>query len=360
MYKGVLLGHPLMSECNKFLTRHKPLSHKQWIERMEQSSELDQNIDLFGTGPTIELLEQKIATILGKERALFVPKGTVGQHSALLHWSSLSNYKKVAIHPQSHMEVDEELAYKELLGLDAVMFGNPDKAIETKDIENLPKDLSTICIELPIRRAGFKLPEWESLVHLKQFSVEANIPLHIDGARLFESACHYNKPYQEVAALGDSVYISLYKTLGAAAGGIIAGDTDFVEQLKPWRSRLGGELFTAFPYVLTALWGIENYLPRIPEFHKRALKLSHSIKQAFGSQAIPNPVQCNGFLIELPIEADELERKALALAKSDKIWLFDRIIKTGSNSCRFEIQVGDALDDWQDHELIEVIDNMIS
>ncbi|WP_448555939.1 threonine aldolase family protein [Thalassotalea montiporae] len=359
MYKGILLGHPLMSECNKFLTRHKPLSHRQWIERIEQSSVLDQQVDFFGTGPTVELLEQKIASILGKERALFVHKGMVGQHSALLHWSSLSNLKTIAIHPQSHMEVDEELAYKELLGLEAVTFGKPDQAIDDTDIKKLPKDLSAICIELPTRRAGFKLPTWQSLINLKQFSIANNIPLHIDGARLFEAACHYKKPYEEVAALGDSVYISLYKTLGAAAGGIIAGNSDFIEQVKPWRSRLGGDLFTAFPYVLTALWGIEHYLPRIPEFHERALKLSNLIQQVFGSQAIPYPVQCNGFLVELPIEADELERRALALAKTDKIWLFDRIVDTGDKSCRFEIQVGDALDDWQDQELIEVLTNIL-
>ena len=359
MYKGILLGHPLMSECKKFLTRHKPLSHRQWLERMEQSSGFDQQVDFFNTGPTVELLEQKIANILGKERALFVHKGMVGQHSALLYWASLSDFNKIAIHPQSHMEVDEEFAYSELLGLSAEMFGKPDNAIDSIDIKNLPKDLSTICLELPTRRAGFKLPTWQSLVALKQFSLENSIPLHIDGARLFEAACYYDRSYEEVAALGDSVYISLYKTLGAAAGGIIAGSSEVIEQLKPWRNRLGGGLFTAFPYVLTALWGIENYLPRIPEFHERAIKLSNAIIQAFGPQAIPNPVQCNGFLVELPIDADVLERNALALAKNEKIWLFDRIIKVGTNRCRFEIQVGDALDDWQDQELIDVLAKML-
>lgn len=355
MYQGVLLGHPLMATCNKFLNRHKPLTHKQWLQRIEQCAELDLDIDFYNNGPAIQLLEQKMASVLGKERALFVHKGMVGQHSVLMHWSSHSQHKKIAIHPQSHMQIDEHLAYKELLGLEAEMFGQIDQAINNKDINMLPRELSTICIELPTRRAGFKLPKWQDLIRLKQFSLANNIPLHIDGARLFEAACYYDKPYNDVAALGDSVYVSLYKTLGAAAGGIVAGDADFIEQLKPWRSRLGGDLSTVFPFVLTALWGIEHYLPRVPGFYQRALELANAISLGLGQQAIVNPVQSNGFLVELAINADTLERKALEIAKNKQIWLFDRIFESGPNSCRFELQVGDALDDWQDHEVVEIL-----
>lgn len=352
MYSGLLLGHPLMSECNKFLTRHKPLSHKQWLTRIEQTNEFNLTADFFNSGPSIDILENRMAKLLGRESALFVHKGMVGQNSALLQWASLTERRKIAIHPQSHIHVDESLAYKELLRLDAVMFGQQDQAITKADIDALPPDLSTITVELPLRRAGFKLPEWQDLLYLKSFSQKHNIPLHIDGARLLEASCYWNKPYDEVAALGDSIYISLYKTLGAAAGGIVAGDKEFIDQLKPWRSRFGGDLFTAFPFILTALWGIEHYLPRIPEFHKRAVSLSNLIKQKLGDNSVPNQVQCNGFIVQLPINANLLEEKALLLAKQKKIWLFDRIFAVGANTSRFEIQVGDSLDDWEDEELV--------
>lgn len=357
--QGVLLGHPLMAKCNKFLNRHKPLTHKQWLERIEQSTALDLDIDFYNNGPAVQLLEQKMASILGKERALFVHKGMVGQHSALMHWSSQSQYKKIAIHPQSHMQIDEHLAYKELLGLEAEMFGQLGQAINSNDINILPSELSTICVELPTRRAGFKLPQWQDLIRLKQFSMDNNIPLHIDGARLFEAACYYDKSYSEVAAFGDSVYVSLYKTLGAAAGGIVAGDAEFIEHLKPWRSRLGGDLSTAFPYVLTALWGIEHYLPRVLGFYQRAVELANAISIGLGQQAIVNPVQSNGFLVELAINADTLERKALEMAEKKQIWLFDRIFESGPNNCRFELQVGDALDAWQNDEVVDLLIELI-
>ena len=327
---------------------------------MEQTPEIDLALDFYGNGPVIKLLEEKVAALLGKEKALFVHKGMVGQHSALLEYAKQSGRRKIAIHPQSHMEVDESLAYKALLNLDAVYFGQEDTAITTGDIDKLPLDLSTICVELPTRRAGFKLPEWQTLEYLRQFSSNHQIPLHIDGARLIEAALYWGKSYEEVAAIGDSVYISLYKTLGAAAGGIIAGNQDFIEKLLPWQSRLGGNIFTVFPYALSALWGLEQYLPRIPEFNKRAHRLASLIKQRFGESAIPNPVQCSGFLVALPVSAAKLEARALKLAENEKVWLFDRIYHNGEQSSLFEIQVGDALDDWEDTQLVECLGNLIT
>lgn len=360
MYKGVLIGHPLMSQCNKFVSRHKPLTHRQWLNRMEQVSEIDLDADFYGNGPVVTKLEETMADLLGKEKALFVHKGMVGQHAVLLENAKQTGRKSIAIHPQSHMEVDESLAYKKLLNLDAVYFGKENQAIQIEDIDTLPLDLSTICVELPTRRTGFKLPEWHTLEHLRAFTNQHEIPLHLDGARLFESAHYWQKSYAQVAALSDSVYVSLYKTLGAAAGGIIAGDKAYIDQLLPWQTRLGGNIFTVFPYVLSALWGLENYLPHIAEYNLRAHRLAYLIRQSLGDSAIPNPVQCSAFLVALPINSQILEKRALEIAEKQKIWLFDRIYADGENSSLFEIQVGDALDDWEDTEFVELLTTLIA
>ncbi|MBB6519877.1 threonine aldolase family protein [Pseudoteredinibacter isoporae] len=359
MYDGLLLGHPLMSKCTRFVTRHRPLSQRQWLERIQQVPEIDLDIDLYNSGASIEILERRMAELLGKEKALFVPKGSIGQYSALLQWAQNHGSRKLALHPQSHFQCDESMAYETLLGFEGVMFGKPGKAIDSEDIRNLPEDVFAATVELPLRRAGFKLPEWPDLVALKQRANDSGIALHIDGARLFESADYWGKSYQDVSALGDSVYVSLYKTLGAAAGGIIAGDKVFVEQLMTWRSRLGGDLFTAFPYVLSALWGLEHYLPRVSEFNQRAQSLSKLIVDAFGESAIPEPVQSNGFLVQLPVSASVLKDRALQVAESDRVWLFDRVFEANENNSRFEIQIGDAMDDWSDQEFVETLQALI-
>jgi len=352
MIDEILLRHPLMVRCNKFVTRHKPHTQREWLLSMLQSPDLDQPIDSYGDGPMITRLETKMAEILGKERAIFVHKGMVGQHSVLMQHSKASGNQKIAIHPQSHIHHDESMAYQALLGLQGVMFGKQGCAIEQADIDNLSTDLAVISVELPLRRAGYRLPEWETLIQLKQYCKSTATPLHIDGARLFECADYWQKSYTEVADLADSVYVSLYKTLGATAGGIVAGDNAFIEQLLPWRSRLGGNISTVFPDILSALTGIEKYLPRVSEFNQRALTLSTLIKAQLGEQAIPLPVQCNGFIIELPIAPALLKEKVLAIAENEQIWLMDRIMATPDNHSRFEIQVGDALDDWCDQEYV--------
>lgn len=264
------------------------------------------------------------------------------------------------MHPQSHIMCDESDAYRELLALNTLTFGQPGCAIKTDDLEVLHKELAAICIALPVRRAGFLLPEIKVLKQIKQFGSQNNTPVHIDGARLLESAHHYQMSYDQLADYGDSVYVSLYKSLGAMAVGVIAGDRDFIDSLLPWRSRFGGDLFTVFPYVLSALWGLEHYLPRISEFHNRAKELSVSFKNTFGEKSLPNEVQTNRFLIDLPIKPCELEKRVLDFASHERVWFCDRIFSVNdSHISRIEIQVGDALDDSTNQELVTTIAGLI-
>ncbi|MEO0425085.1 MAG: beta-eliminating lyase-related protein [Pseudomonadota bacterium] len=363
MYDGALLGHPLALQCTRFITRHKPLTQRQWLQRMEQVPEVDLAVDCYGDGPAMQLLERKMADLLGKEQALFVHKGSVVQYAALLEYAHRSGRRHIAIHPQSHFAVDEADAHQVLLGLDAVPFGRAHEAIGDEDIEQLApfvEQLSTICIELPVRRAGFRLPEWDTLLALRAFAQEARLPLHIDGARLLESAHYWHKPYDQVAALGDSVYVSLYKMLGAAAGGVIAADEEFISSLRVWRSRLAGDLYTAFPYVLSALWGLAHYLPRVAEFHARAQRLAAAFIQRFGADAVAQPVQSSGFQLILPIAPQALHALTLRVAQERKTWLFDRVYPSNHGRAMVEIQVGDALDDWQDDELVDFVFDVIN
>lgn len=349
-----LLGHPLMAQCQRFVSRHKPKSPTQWLALLQQIPEADLDIDFYGRGPAVDLLEEKIANILGKEKALFVHKGMVGQLSALLQWSRQKQSSSIALHPQSHLQIDEALAYQELGHLQACLFGKPGRAFDRADIELLPDKLAAVSIELPTRRAGFVLPTWDDTLYLRDFCRSSQTPLHMDGARLWESAAYWNRDYHEVATLADSVYVSLYKSLGAMAGGIIAGEADFIDSLKPWITRFGGNIHTVFCYVLSALWGLDHYLPRIPEFQQRAGKLASEIGKAFGESSIVKPVQSNAILVELPVNAKRLGELALDFAKNEHCWLFDRLIAVDENRCHFELQVGDALDDWSDQELIEM------
>ena len=108
--------------------------------------------------------------------------------------------------------------------------------------------LGAVLLELPLRDAGYLLPSWDELVAFSQACRERGVPLHLDGARIWESAPHLGHSPAEIAALADSVYVSLYKGLGGLAGAAVAGPEDEVAQARVWRNRMGGTLFSLMPY----------------------------------------------------------------------------------------------------------------
>ncbi len=102
-------------------------------------------------------------------------------------------------------------------------------------------------IELPLRDAGFLLPTWEDLVAFTGRARERGVPVHLDGARLWESQPFYDRPHADIAGLFDSVYVSFYKGLGGIAGAALAGH-DLVAQARIWQARHGGNLFSMLPF----------------------------------------------------------------------------------------------------------------
>jgi len=358
MEQPLNFNHPLRHQCSKFLTRHKPFSQRMWLESVLSMPEVDYSIDCFGSGPALEALERTMADLLGKEKAVFVHKGMMGQLSVLKHYAELSGFNKIALHSCSHIEQDEGLAYKKVMGLVPHFYGSKASPFTALDITALPSDLAAVSVELPTRHAGFLLPSWSCLVQLKQHCREHGHFIHIDGARLLESAAYWNKDYSEVAAIGDSVYVSLYKTLGGMAGGIIAGDSELIESILPWKTRLAGDIYTVFPYVLSALQGIKEHLPNIPIYCQRAKALATALSKHFGRHVIPYPVQTNAFIFEFLESKECVEKASIRYAKKHNVWLFDRVIHDNFG-CRVEIQIGNAMNEWSDEQVIDAFEEII-
>ena len=101
-----------------------------------------------------------------------------------------------------------------------------------EDLRALGPGLGAALLELPLRDAGCLLPTWEELGALSAAARELGVPLHVDGARLWESQPFYDRPLAEIAGLVDSVYVSFYKGLGALAGAALAGPEDVVEEAR--------------------------------------------------------------------------------------------------------------------------------
>jgi hypothetical protein len=115
--------------------------------------------------------------------------------------------------------------------------------------------------------------------------------LHLDGARLWQCGPFYRRPLHEVAALFDTVYVSLYKDLDGLGGCVLAGPEDVIAEARVWRVRHGGRLATYEPIVLSAERGLDELLPRMASFVRKAREIGVALARVDGVDVVPDPPQ---------------------------------------------------------------------
>ena len=322
----------------RYLGMHKQ-DHSYWLDLMNQSKYRGFDSDSYNEGQLVDELETRIAALLGKPDALFFNKGTTCQMAALkAHCENKAN-NKVMLHSQSHIAQDEQDAYQALMGLEGVLVGQQDAPITLESVKAITEEIAVLVIELPLRRAGFKLPEWQELVQLRQWCDKNNVIMHMDGARLWESAKYYGMAWASVANLFDSVYVSLYKGLGGIGGALLAGDADMLEQCKVWRDRLGSNMWTTFPALITALQGMDNNLNQISNWVTRAKEIAKALMAVDG--LIIDTPQTNGFQIRIQADIYQLNNRLKTICSQMEINPCKPFAKTPNSKLLFtEIQVG--------------------
>lgn len=339
--------------CAAWLSGHVPRrSMREALAELAARPEAEGGLDQYGEGALIDLLQRRVATLLGKPAALFMHKGVAAQLAAMRVWAGDRLHAPVILHRQSHVELDESLAYEQLMGLRSLRAGGIDLPLTADDLRPLAVERpSLVMAELPLRRGGYRLPGWEELVALAQWCREHELPLHFDGARLWEAAAFYDRAPAEIAALADSVYVSFYKGLGGLGGCVLAGSEDFIARVMPWKSRLAGNLFTAFPYVLSAMAGLDRHLPRMKAYRERALRLAQALALVPGVRVAPEPPQTNAFQLHLPMERQRLDAALASHAAASGFWIAGRsAASTWPGHAMIEVVVGDAADQWTDAE----------
>jgi threonine aldolase len=142
------------------------------------------------------------------------------------------------------------------------------------------------------------------------------VPLHFDGARIWESQPHLGHGLADIAGLADTVYVSFYKGLAGLAGAAVCGPADVVAAARRWRTRLGGTLFTLMPYALSALRGLREELPRVPAHHARALELAAALPSR-GIRVFPEPPHTNAFRLFAPVRHAELNERLVTFMERE-------------------------------------------
>lgn len=282
------------------------------------ADELGLEWDTYGEGGVVERLELEVAGLLGQSAAVFFPSGVMGQQAALRVWCERTGSRRVAIPDRSHLLVHEgdgprllhDFRFEHLtVGL---------RTATAEDLRALPAGLGAVLLELPLRDAGCRLPPWDELVELAAAARELDLPLHLDGARIWESQPFYDRPLAEIAGLADSVYVSFYKGLSAPAGAAVAAPEDVAEELRAWRRRMGGTLYRLTPYAAAALVGLRDRLPRMGEYVAWAHAFAAALVDA-GLRVEPDPPQTNTFLVFAPGDADAVNERLADVMERERL-----------------------------------------
>jgi threonine aldolase len=277
--------------------------------------------DRYGGGALAERLEERVAGILGKEAAVWMPSGTMAQQIALRIHARRAARDVVAFHPLCHLDVHEERGYEWLHGLRAALLGHRDRLVTRADVEGLAEPVGALLLELPQRDLGGRLPAWDELVATIDAARAGGAALHLDGARLWQCGPFYERGLDEIAGLFDTVYVSFYKDLRAPAGCALAGPADFVAEARVWQVRHGGRLFSAYPYLLAAELGLDEVLPRMGTYVEHARALAAALAALDGISIVPDPPQSAMFHVHARGDAEQLEEVSLTLAEETKTWV---------------------------------------
>ncbi|MEU4195934.1 beta-eliminating lyase-related protein [Kribbella sp. NPDC026611] len=281
--------------------------------RLQRLAEVatDERSDWYGAGGEVDLLEQEVAELLGKPAAVFMPSGIMAQQSVLRVYADRAGTSRVAVHGLSHLLVHELNALEEVHHLRIERLTSEPRQPRPDELAAIPGKLAAVTLELPLRDAGFVLPTWDELLVFADSCAKRGVPLHLDGARLWESAPYLEHSLAEIAALASSVYVSFYKVLGGISGAALAGPEDLIAEVRRWQRRLGGNLFSLFPYAVSARDGLRTVLPRMDDLYQRAIEVATAL-QSEGFRVFPEPPHTNSFRVYAPRGADEIEAAAVA------------------------------------------------
>lgn len=278
--------------------------------------------DRYGDGGPVAALEGQVAALLGKPAAVMFPSGIMAQQSVLRVWSDRLGSRRIAIPALSHLLVHEQDGPRLLNGFEWALMGTSvtqGGVVPTVDhLADIPGALGAALLELPLRDGGYLLPSWDELEAFSVACGDRGVPLHLDGARIWESAPHLGHSLAEIAALADTVYVSFYKGLRGLAGAVVAGPEDVIAEVRLWRSRHGGTLFTMLPYAVSALRGLREELPRMAEYHQRALELAELLA-ARGIRTFPGRPHSNAFRLFIEAPGDTVTERVVAVMERERL-----------------------------------------
>lgn len=260
--------------------------------------------DVFEEDPTVNLLQEKIAELLGKEAALFVPSGTMANQVSIRTHTLPGD--EVIIEADSHPVLSEVAAAAALSGVQfRTLHGSRgilraeqvEEAVRLPDIHRPVSRL--VCLENTHNFGGGTIYPLEEILRIKQVAERHKMAMHLDGARLLHACIATGIPPVKYAQPFDSVSLCLSKGLGAPVGSLIAGSRDFISRARKNRKMFGGGMRQAGILAAAGLYALEHHVERLAQDHANAKLLSEALAHLPGINLDPKHVETNIVIMDI-------------------------------------------------------------
>jgi len=225
--------------------------------------------DTYLHGGAVEQLEQTFAKSLGKERAMFLPTGTLANHLAVRELAG--DKRRVIVQQESHLYRDEGDCAQFLSGLNLIPLAPGHAGVKLDEVSAVveraleppfPGPVGAISIESPVRRALGAVVEYDELKRICTYCREKQIKTHLDGARVFLASAFTGVSPAQYAALFDTVYVSMYKYFNAPFGAILAGPAALLERVETLRHQFGSMVYRGWESAAVALHYFNGFADR--------------------------------------------------------------------------------------------------
>ncbi|MBA2461082.1 MAG: aminotransferase class I/II-fold pyridoxal phosphate-dependent enzyme [Actinobacteria bacterium] len=254
----------------------------------------------YGEDPSVNELQERVAGLLGKEAALWVPTCAMANLVALLTIAPRGS--TVVLEASSHVLTSEAMGIEEIAGLEPRSLWAADGRLDPVEVEELIVETGAtmLVLENTHTRAGGTVLTPELTAALAGAAQRHGAYVHLDGARLFNAAVALGVPVRELAAPVNTVAVSLNKGLCAPMGTILAGRTQVIELAHRTLGRLGGaSVHKAGIAAAAALVALDTLVERLADDHRRARELGALLQEVPGLEVEPAEIETNIVLVDV-------------------------------------------------------------
>ncbi len=260
--------------------------------------------DVFGDDPTVNRLEERIADMLGKEAAMYVPSGTMGNQIGLrVHCQAGDEF---LCESQCHILFYEQAAYAQFFGLTAQSVDGDHGVLRVEQLMGRirPDNIHCprtrlVCLENTHNRGAGRVQPYDSVVEICGWAADNGLARHLDGARLFNAVVATGIPAADWAGHFDTVSVCFSKGLGAPVGSALCGPGDLIRRARRHRKALGGAMRQAGIIAAGALYALEHNIERLAEDHQHAQIIAEAVRHSPGLRLDPDFIDTNIVIFEV-------------------------------------------------------------